>query len=496
MAGIKISDLPAAPSAQLTDVFPIDQLPGPVTYKLSISQLTDLIGSGTVNPGTINQVAYYAATGDIVSGLATANNGILVTSATGVPSIGNSVGADLTIHNVTAGLGGSSIATNTAFGAGALAANTSGSTNVAIGYVAMNAHTSGTGNVAIGYQASASSNGTSNISIGQFTTTSITGQKNTVIGSLALQSATTCSNNVAIGDHAGGASVIGGVPITTGGNNTFIGMNSGANNAAAIGTLAIGLGAIADIATGSTSADNGPGIAIGSASAKIGFRGNGTIYPSTTGSGFWRTKINGTYYQQLLFPDGSTGPGILPIANGGTAKASFTAYAPVFGGTTSTGALQQTAALTNGQLTIGSTGALPVAATLTAGPGISIANGAGSITVSGTGSGIGWTEVTGTTQAIVADNGYVANNAGLVTFTLPTTAAFGTVVNVVGKGAGGWKINQNASQIVRIGSAATTSGVGGSIASTNRYDSIELLCTTANTTWTALGGPQGIITIV
>lgn len=42
MAGIKISDLPAAPSAQLTDVFPVDQLPGPVTYKESNSQLITL----------------------------------------------------------------------------------------------------------------------------------------------------------------------------------------------------------------------------------------------------------------------------------------------------------------------------------------------------------------------------------------------------------------------------------------------------------------------
>ena len=47
MAGIKITDLPAAPSAQLTDVFPIDQLPGPVTYKESLQQVFTLFqGSG------------------------------------------------------------------------------------------------------------------------------------------------------------------------------------------------------------------------------------------------------------------------------------------------------------------------------------------------------------------------------------------------------------------------------------------------------------------
>ena len=40
MAGIKISDLPAVPSAQLSDVFPVDQ--GATTYKESNSQLFSL----------------------------------------------------------------------------------------------------------------------------------------------------------------------------------------------------------------------------------------------------------------------------------------------------------------------------------------------------------------------------------------------------------------------------------------------------------------------
>lgn len=76
----------------------------------------------------------------------------------------------------------------------------------------------------------------------------------------------------------------------------------------------------------------------------------------------------------------------IPVAVpfGGTGKTTFTANAPVFGGTTSTGALQQSAAMTNGQVLIGSTGNIPTPATLTAGTGISITNGAGSITVAAT----------------------------------------------------------------------------------------------------------------
>lgn len=54
-------------------------------------------GSGTVNSGTQNQLAWYAANGTAVSGLATANNGVLVTSAGGVPSISSTLPSGLTI---------------------------------------------------------------------------------------------------------------------------------------------------------------------------------------------------------------------------------------------------------------------------------------------------------------------------------------------------------------------------------------------------------------
>jgi hypothetical protein len=49
--------------------------------------------TGTVNSGSINQVAWYAANGTAVSGLPTANNGVLVTSAGGVPSISSTLPA-------------------------------------------------------------------------------------------------------------------------------------------------------------------------------------------------------------------------------------------------------------------------------------------------------------------------------------------------------------------------------------------------------------------
>jgi len=144
------------------------------------------------------------------------------------------------------------------------------------------------------------------------------------------------------------------------------------------------------------------------------------------------------------------------------------------------GALSEVGPLTDGQLVVGSTGVAPVAATLTAGTGINITNAAGSITISSDNAGIAWTEVTGTSQAMAADSGYIANNAGTVTLTLPTTTEIGDTIIVTGKGAGGWSIAQNAGQTIYFGTSATTTGVTGSLASTEDRDSLTLVCVTAN----------------
>lgn len=106
------------------------------------------------------------------------------------------------------------------------------------------------------------------------------------------------------------------------------------------------------------------------------------------------------------------------------------------------------------------------------------------------GSGVIWTEVTGTTQTMAVSSGYIANNAALVTLTLPSTSTVGSVIYINGKGAGGWSIAQAAGQSIHVGSAVSTTGVGGSVASTNRYDSVCLVCITANTEWAVQSAPQ------
>jgi hypothetical protein len=149
------------------------------------------------------------------------------------------------------------------------------------------------------------------------------------------------------------------------------------------------------------------------------------------------------------------------------------------------------ATLGNGQLMIGGSGASPTPGTLTAGTGINITNGVNSITISG----LAWSVIS-TSQSMSNNAGYITNGGSLITLTLPTTSPIGAVMSVVGDGAPGWKIAQNASQSIRFGSSTTSIGTGGSLASTNAADSISLVCTNANLTWTVLGAPQGAITVV
>lgn len=185
----------------------------------------------------------------------------------------------------------------------------------------------------------------------------------------------------------------------------------------------------------------------------------------------------------------------IPVYDGaGTFSATTTTQNAVLLGGTSNTIVNQL--LTDGQLIIGSTGVQPVASTLTAGTGVSITNGAGSITINASGGGLTWTVITGAAQALAVNNGYIANNAGTVVFTLPVTAAVGTVIAVTGiNNNTGWQIAQNVGQTIYFGSANTTTGVGGSLTSTRIRDTVFLLCVVANTDWNVIDS-IGNITIV
>jgi len=138
-------------------------------------------------------------------------------------------------------------------------------------------------------------------------------------------------------------------------------------------------------------------------------------------------------------------------------------------------------ALTDGQVVVGSSAGAPLAATLTAGTGVIITNAANSITVASTGGGMAWSNIGGTTQAAAVDNGYISDDAGATTITLPATAAIGSKVGVEGLGAGGWILAASAGDTIQIGSGETSSG--GTLTSSAATDSVYVLCIVANTTW-------------
>ncbi len=184
----------------------------------------------------------------------------------------------------------------------------------------------------------------------------------------------------------------------------------------------------------------------------------------------------------------------LIYANSATTLASLATANSAMLVTNSTGVPALSATMTNGQVIIGSTGATPTASTLSAGSGVTITNAAGSITISSTGGGFSTVDQTTTPVTMVASTQYIADNAGLVTLTLPAVAAIGDTFRIIGKGAGGWLMGQAAGQTSHVGNQPTTLGVTGSVASTNQWDVITIICVTANTTFSVQVN-QGNVTI-
>ncbi len=317
---------------------------------------------------------------------------------------------------------------NACLGVNTLAHATTASQNVAVGFGALADLTTGAGNTAVGQGALAvltASN--SNTAVGQVALTALTsGIRNVAVGPAALLSLTGANSNVAVGREALGF-------VRTGSGN-------------------IGVGESAGSAYTSNEANN---IAIGS--------------PGVIGdSSLIRIGTSGTHL----------GCQIIGVHAGSLLGAPYT---PVM--VDSSGNLGTVGGGTDGQVLIGATGGSPIWASITAGSGITLTPGANSLTIasSGGGGGMTWTEVTSGTQALAVANGYIMNNGGGVVGTLPAVAAVGDIIAIVGKNAGGWSIAQNAGQTIHFGIFDTTTGGGGSLSSSARYDCVEIICTTTNT---------------
>lgn len=146
--------------------------------------------------------------------------------------------------------------------------------------------------------------------------------------------------------------------------------------------------------------------------------------------------------------------------------------------------LSWTDAPIDGQLLIGSTGSAPTLSTLTAGSGITITNGSGSISISSNAAGISWVDATDSSISMDTNRGYITNRGGGVTYSLPSTASLGDILHVVGKN-GDWSITQATGQIIYMGTSSSTLGSGGSISSSHEGDCVTLRCITPGslTSW-------------
>ncbi len=90
--------------------------------------------------------------------------------------------------------------------------------------------------------------------------------------------------------------------------------------------------------------------------------------------------------------------------------------------------------------------------------------------------------VTGTSQTVAENTKYMANNAGLVTFTIPPTFTAGKWFKVIGGPAGGgWRVQQSiATHQIKLLAISSTLGIGGIVNSTDPLDGAEFVCMVAN----------------
>lgn len=203
--------------------------------------------------------------------------------------------------------------------------------------------------------------------------------------------------------------------------------------------------------------------------------GAGSI--TTAGSGSTLTaQLTGLTANSILFGQGTTTIGKVTPVNSAVLV------------TTAAGLPVLTSSMTNGQFVLGSTGATPAAGSITSTGGtITVTAGAGTLNLDVTGGGFTWNDITSATQTLAVQNGYATDRGAGVTYTLPSTAVFGSEIIIVGK-LGLTNVAQNANQQILMGSSSSTVGVTGSIAGTNVGDSVTLIAASggSSTVWRAV----------
>lgn len=423
----------------------------------------------------------------------------------------NSALGDVSLQSLTSGI------RNSAFGSSSLSLLTSGDNCIGIGFLSGSAYTIETSNICINHTGIIGDNniiriGTDGAVAGQQTDCYIAGSthlarnlklQNTnaggTVGEIEFNNIRWISNfgvaNTFVGGTSGNTALAGSqnsgfgggslADLVNGSDNSFCGFGSGSAITDGTRNSGLGSGVLIALLTGSNNIGIGYGAGIaynGAQSSNICIGNAGDVADNNT------IRI-GTQGAAAGEQDRCFVAGIRGVATT-TTDAGIALIA-------SDHQLGSTGSMTNGQLAIGSTGLNPVLGTITAGTGMNIVNGAGSITTNVVGGGITWTVET-VDLAAVASHGYLANKAGTLAISLPAVSAIGDVIKVINIGATavGWRITQGAGQRIWIGTALTTIGAAGYVEATHIADALELVCFIANTEWIAVSAPQGNITVV
>ena len=234
MADAKISALSPASALAGTEVLPIVQSGS--TKKVATDDLTVKNVRSNASTGIL-QITGPAAAATRTMTVPNANFTAARTDAAQTFTGVQTFSSDLVVNGIAVGKGGSSIASNTAVGVSALAANTTGTFNTAVGVSALAANNAAGYNVAVGRTALTTNTvGVENTALGTNTlqsnldgsynfaggvyslVTNASGNQNTAAGWGSLWFAT-ASNNSAFGYKAG-------YNLTSGSNCAFFGYNA------------------------------------------------------------------------------------------------------------------------------------------------------------------------------------------------------------------------------------------------------------------------------
>jgi hypothetical protein len=394
---------------------------------------------GTYGSGNAQQDTAY------IAGIVHASNG-LISDAGNISATAGSVSASTT---VTAG-------TDLTSTAGNLKLPTTSST---VGQVRINNvrvfHTYGSVNTFVGQESgNFTTTAGANTGIGTYTlqsldTTASHKGGNSAFGYGSLQACTSGYNNVAFGNSCL-------YNLTQGHHNTSVGpyptayyLTTGSFN------VTIGTTGLQDGISGSywgsgknLTSNETSNFLIGA----LGVTGESNRLEIGYGSGTGSAQINkafihgiygrtpaGTLNVALIDSNGQLGSvASLSVANGGTGAATLTDHGILLG--SGTGAITPLGVASDGQLPIGSTGADPVLATITAGANVTVTNGAGSITVASSINTVN--DQTDSYQLVAGDAGkFITMTKGSAnTLTVPKDAtvnfAVGTYITVYQGGAG------------------------------------------------------------